>query len=365
MKFKNRVDDLVKNLKAEDLDAVILGNSATIRYFTGLRFNTAAFSMLFVSKVGDVVFLVPTLDYKRVKQTCWIKDIISFPEDNPNYLEPLRGILQDKIVKRIGVEFSTITMDKEILIKEITNAKLVNVENKMLELRAVKDKDEIEIIKASVKIAEMAMNEAMSSLKEGIKEYEISAIAQSVMMKKGAETLSFEPFVMIGENSWLPQRFSTSKELKLGEMGIFDMGCVYEGYCSDITRTFSLGGLTDEQKHIFDIAYKAQQKAIKAVKPGVTAEDIDEVARSFISENGYGKYFPHITGHGVGLSVHEAPIIDVGDKTVLKPNMVITIEPGIYIEGVGAARVEDMVLVTDDGYELLTNAPRELERRLI
>ena len=256
-------------------------------------------------------------------------------------------------------------MDKEILIKEITNAKLVNVENKMLELRAVKDKDEIEIIKASAKIAEMAMNEAMSSLKEGIKEYEISAIAQSVMMKKGAETLSFEPFVMIGENSWLPQRFSTSKELKLGEMGIFDMGCVYEGYCSDITRTFSLGGLTDEQKHIFDIAYKAQQKAIKAVKPGVTAEDIDEVARSFISENGYGKYFPHITGHGVGLSVHEAPIIDVGDKTVLKPNMVITIEPGIYIEGMGAARVEDMVLVTDDGYELLTNAPRELERRLI
>lgn len=364
MKFQNRIDDLVNLLNKEDLDAVILGNKANVRYFTGIRFNTASFSILFVSKEGDVTFLTAALDYNRAKKTCWIKDIRKFPEDNPNYLEPLKQVLQGKNYRRIGVEFSTVTVEREILIKEVAKGQLINIENEMLKLRIIKDKDEIENIKVAAKIADKAMTEALMVIRDGIKEYEISAVAQNVMMKEGAEGLSFEPFVMSGENSWLPQRFSTDKQFKKGELALFDMGCIFNGYCSDITRTFTLGGLSDEQKQLFQIAYRAQQKAIEAVRPGVTAEEIDKVARDFIADNGYGDYFPHLTGHGLGLDIHEMPIVDVGIKTVLEPGMIITIEPGIYVEGIGASRVEDMVLVTEDGYELLTNAPRELDRRI-
>lgn len=360
MDFKKRVDNLVNLLQEKDLDAAILGDRSNVRYFTGLRFNAASFSILFVSKDGDVVFLTAVLDYNRVKKTCWVKDIRKFPEDDPNYLQPLKELLYGKNIRRVGVEFSAVTVERQNLIKEVTNAELVNVENDLLTLRMAKEREEIEIIRASAKIAEKAMNEAMQSIKEGIKEYEISAIAQNVMMKEGAEGLSFEPFVMTGENAWLPQRFSSAKELKKGELGLFDMGCIYQGYCSDITRTFSLGGLSSEQKHLFQVAYEAQQIAVKAVKPGIAAEEVDKVARDYITEKGFGKYFPHLTGHGLGLNIHEMPIVDVGSKIVLKPGMIVTVEPGIYVEGIGAARVEDMVLVTEDGYELLTNAPREL-----
>ncbi|HHW03972.1 MAG TPA: aminopeptidase P family protein [Thermoanaerobacterales bacterium] len=360
MNYKRRVDKLIEFFQEKDLDAVILGDRANVRYFTGMRFNTASFSILFISKNGDVVLLTAVLDYKRVKRNCWIKDIRKFPEDDPNYLNPLKELLYGRNIKRVGVEFSTVTVERENLIKEVTNAELVNIENDLLRLRMVKDMEEIEIIRAAAKIAEKAMINAVESIREGIKEYEVSAIAQDVMMREGAEGLSFEPFVMSGENAWLPQRFSSDKELKKGELVLFDMGCVYRGYCSDITRTFSLGGLSDEQKHLFRVAYEAQQKAIEAVKPGMAAEDIDKAARDYITQKGYGKYFPHLTGHGLGLSIHEMPIVDVGSKILLEPGMIVTIEPGIYVEGLGAARVEDMVLVTDGGYELLTNAPREL-----
>jgi len=360
MNNKRRVDKLIGLLQEKGLDAVILGDRANVRYFTGMRFNTASFSILFVSKNGDVVLLTAVLDYNRVKRNCWIKDIRKFPEDDPNYLNPLKELLYGRNIKRVGVEFSTVTVERENLIKEVTNAELVNIENDLLRLRMVKDMEEIEIIRIAAKIAEKAMIKAVESIREGVKEYEVSAIAQDVMMREGAEGLSFEPFVMSGENAWLPQRFSSDKELKKGELVLFDMGCVYRGYCSDITRTFSPGSLSDEQKHLFRVAYEAQQKAIEAVKPGVAAEDIDKAARDYITQKGYGKYFPHLTGHGLGLSIHEMPIVDVGSKILLEHGMIVTIEPGIYVEGLGAARVEDMVLVTDGGYELLTNAPREL-----
>ena len=141
---------------------------------------------------------------------------------------------------------------------------------------------------------------------------------------------------------------------------ILDLGAIYEGYCSDLTRTFGLGDLTRAQEKIFKVALKAQQAAIAAIKPGMIAAKIDAVAREIIQREGYGEYFPHLTGHGVGLSIHELPIIDKGVETPLTSGMVTTIEPGIYLAGVGAARIEDMVLVTDTGYELLTKAEREL-----
>jgi Xaa-Pro aminopeptidase len=360
MNLENRVKKISKKLQEQNIDIVVLFNSSNIRYFTDLRMNDAAESIVVITNESKITYIVPILDYNRAIRTCWIKNIVPFPEDNPNYLMPLRQIFKNKKITKIGIEQDVITYYKLNFLKEIFDVEIIPVDDLLINLRAVKTEEEIKLIRKAANIVDKAMQESLKSLREGIKEVEISAYAKYIMEKEGAEGPSFQPFVMSGGNAWLPQRFSSDKKLKKGELVLFDVGAIYKGYCSDLTRTFSLGNLNDKQKEIFDVAYLAQREAIKAVKPGMKASDIDKIARDIIAEKGYGKYFPHITGHGLGISVHEKPIIDIKVDDKLEPNMVITIEPGIYLEGVGAARVEDMVLVTKEGHELLTKTKREL-----
>jgi len=360
MNLENRVKKISKKLQEQNIDVVVLFNSSNIRYFTDLRMNDAAESIVVITNESEISYIVPILDYNRAIKTCWIEKIVPFPEDNPNYLMPLRQIFKNKKITKIGIEQDVITYYKLNFLKEIFDVEIIPVDDLLIDLRAVKTDEEIKLIRKAANIVDKAMQESLKSLREGIKEVEISAYAKYIMEKEGAEGPSFQPFVMSGENAWLPQRFSSDKKLKRGELVLFDVGAIYKGYCSDLTRTFSLGNLNDKQKEIFDVAYLAQREAIKAVKPGMKASDIDKIARDIIAEKGYGKYFPHITGHGLGISIHEKPIIDIKVNDKLEPNMVITIEPGIYLEGVGAARVEDMVLVTKEGHEVLTNTEREL-----
>ena len=171
---------------------------------------------------------------------------------------------------------------------------------------------------------------------------------------------SFEPFMMSGQDAWLPRRVASAKPLKQGELVLFDMGVLCDGYCSDLTRTFAVGEASEAQRRLFEVAWKAQRAAVAAIRPGATAGEVDAAAREIIEDEGWGEYFPHLTGHGVGLSIHEPPIVDRNVDTVLLPGMVTTVEPGIYLPGVGAARVEDMVLITSTGGEVLTAADREL-----
>jgi Xaa-Pro aminopeptidase len=360
MNLKNRVKKFSDEMKMKDIDISIIFGSANIRYFTNLRMNKNAESILVITSEGEISYLVPRLDLSRAKKYCWIEKIISFPEDNPNYLIPLKSILNGRKISRIGIEVDTVTLYKVNFLKEIFDAELIPVDELLIDIRAVKTSKEIELIRESARIADKAMQESLKLLHEGIKESDISSHAKYIIEKEGGEGCSFEIFVMSGENAWLPQRISTSKEIKSGELVLFDMGAVYEGYCSDMTRTFTVGGLNSEQKNIFNIAYMAQQEAIKAIKPGMKASEIDHVARSIIEESGYGNNFPHLTGHGIGISIHEKPILDRGVEYILKSNMVVTVEPGIYVDGIGSARIEDMVLITDSGCEILTSTDRLL-----
>lgn len=360
MNYSARVDKLSLELQKKNIDAAILFSYSNIRYFTGVRINEAIDTILIISNEGEVTYLVPVLDYTRITNTCWIDNVITFPEDNPNYLTPLGEIFGDKKINTVGIEKDTITFHKMNFLNEILQARLVPIDDLLIGIRAVKTDDEIAIIREAARIADKAMQASLGLLREGITEAEISSYASYIMKKEGAEGDSFEPFVMSGKNAWLPQRFSSNKKINIGEMIIFDMGAKYEGYCSDLTRTFSLGGLNKEQKEIFNIAYSAQKEAISAVKPGIRASELDKIARDYISRHGFGKYFPHITGHGLGISIHETPILDKDSDTILEANMVVTVEPGIYMKDIGAARVEDMVLVTKDGYEVLTSTERML-----
>jgi Xaa-Pro aminopeptidase len=360
MDYKKRINKLMQLIREKDLDGVIIGDRASVRYFTGIRLNTASFSILYASRNEKIIYLTEVLDYNRIKRNCWIGDIRKFPEDSPNYLKPLEKVLRENKIERLGIEFNSTTIERERIIRQVTRSKLVPIDKALLELRSIKDDEEVKLIKRAAEIVDKGMEDALKQLKVGLREYELAAIAQATMIEEGAEGLSFEPFVMSGINSWLPQRFSSTKKINKGELIVFDVGCVYKGYCSDLTRTFSLGGLAEDQKDIFRAAFEAQKRALESVKPEMRAKEIDQTARNYIIEEGYGEYFPHLTGHGLGLSEHELPIIDKDSKAKLKLGMVLTIEPGIYIKGIGGARIEDMVLVTREGHEVLTNSTREL-----
>jgi Xaa-Pro aminopeptidase len=292
-----------------------------------------------------------------------MEHIIAFPEDTPNYLDALQDLVTPSTTY-VGIEKDAVSLEQAEYIRRLSNdnCQFVDVRELTSKLRTVKSEHEIAVLKKAADIASRAMEKIQEAVRPGVSEAELSGWAEYLMNEACAEGSSFEPFFMSGENAWLPQRVSSQKTLREGEMALFDMGAIYEGYCSDTTRTFAVGKVTPKQRELFQVAREAQQAAIEAVRPGELASKVDAAARTVIERAGYGDFFPHLTGHGVGLSIHEAPIIDEGEGMVLQSGMVVTVEPGIYLPGVGAARIEDMVVVTDSGCEVLTSAPRGLTR---
>ena len=361
--FSRRVDTLIDLMRGQGLDLALLFDRDNIRYFTGFRLNRAVSSMLAISPTEGVTYIVAKLDLNRAKRDCWIDRIISFPEDTPNYLDVLHTLISPA-TRSIGTEKDTISLAQADYLKNIAgdNRELVDVRPLTTKLRVIKSSQEIESLRQAADIASHAMEQVQGAIRSGMREAELSAWVTYLMAQDGAEGPSFEPFFMSGENAWLPQRISSLKALREGELALLDMGAIYGGYCSDTTRTFAVGDVSARQREIFHVAREAQKAAIDFVRPGVVASDVDAAARTVIEDAGYGEFFPHLTGHGVGLSSHEAPIIDRGVDMILEPGMVFTVEPGVYVPRVGAARVEDMVVVTDSGCELLTSAPRGLTR---
>ena len=191
-------------------------------------------------------------------------------------------------------------------------------------------------------------------------EREIGLELEFTMKKLGADALSFPSIIASGVRGALPHGQATDKIVSSGEMLTLDFGCVYEGYCSDMTRTIALGQPDDRMIEVYNVVLEAQEKALEAVKAGVTGAQLDKIARDIIKDNGYGEYFGHGLGHGVGRMVHEEPFISIRGDKPLREGMIITDEPGIYIPGIGGVRIEDLILVKEDGYELLSNSPKEL-----
>jgi Xaa-Pro aminopeptidase len=361
MNYASRVDALVERMRENGLDLVLLFDRDNIRYFTGFRLNRVVTSILAVSPDEGPTYIVAKLDLNRAKRGGWIDRVIPFPEDAPNYLDALCPLFGGS-GGRIGIEKDSLSLAQAEYLRGLSGEKseFVDVRAITSELRAIKSDAEIACLRRAAEIASCVMERVQEAVRPGVREIELSSWTEYLMGQEGAEGASFEPFFMSGENAWLPQRVSSQKVLAEGELALLDMGAIYDGYCSDITRTFAIGDISPEQERIFRVARQAQRAAIEAVRPGVRACDVDAAARSVIEDAGFGDCFPHLTGHGIGVSTHEAPIVDRGSDTILQPGMVLTVEPGIYLPGVGAARVEDMIVVTPSGCEVLTSAPREL-----
>jgi len=355
-----RVQTLREKMDAKEIDLTVLYERANVRYFAGWRQNTTSFSILFITQ-DDLIYFVPQLDKNAVDKECWIPSSQTYviPE-NPakKFKDLIDG--KNRTIENIGIESETILNSRLKNIEKNFDCEISDVQPLINSMRIRKTKEEQKNIREGALALSEVISEIVDLAEEGMKEKELTAEAKKLMDVAGGETYSFEPFAMSGENSWLPHRTSTEKRIRKGEFILIDMGLIWNGYATDITRTFILGEADDDQEDFFDVAYEAQKEAKKMVKPGVKAKKVHERAEKIFEEYGLSEYFPHLTGHGIGLETHEGPILDENQNVELKSGMVVTVEPGIYKKGIGGARVEDMLLVTEDGHEELTTAERKL-----
>ena len=242
---------------------------------------------------------------------------------------------------------------------ENLSGELVPADTLMARLRMVKDAGEVECIRQAAAVADQVFGDLAGWLQPGMTELEATLELENRMRRLGASGTSFDTILASGERSALPHGVSSDRIIGIGDMVVLDFGCVVRHYCSDMTRTFYVGEPGPEEIRVYDIVQRARQEAIEAVRPGISAREVDRVARDIITGEGYGRFFGHGTGHGVGLEIHEEPGVSPRSETLLMENMVITVEPGIYLEGRFGVRIEDLVLVSAGGCEVLSRSSRE------
>ncbi|HZY10969.1 MAG TPA: Xaa-Pro peptidase family protein [Bacteroidota bacterium] len=262
---------------------------------------------------------------------------------------------------RVGFDGNTVTYSQFKELKKIfPKVKLLPKSGCIDDLASIKEPDEVNKIRMAASITDKTFAEILLLLRPGVRELDIAAEISYRQRKSGAESDAFEPIVVSGERSALPHGRATSKPVAHGDVVTLDFGCVYEGYHSDLTRTIVIGKVKPELKKIYTIVLNAQLKALKAAKSGVKAKDLDAVARDYINGEGYGKFYRHSLGHGLGLQIHEPPRISNRSNAILNRGNVVTIEPGIYIPKLGGVRIEDDIVITNGRCENLTRSPKEL-----
>lgn len=361
--FTPRIKNLKSLLTRKNLSTLLILKDENIYYLTGFYGANSA-SMLLVIK--DVLYLIISPIYaEQAKKSIENSDIniVCYGKDR---FKKISDILEGYSCKTVGIEGKNISYTDFKKLEKILSRqdkKIKNCDGIVEELRELKDESEISKIKKACNITDKAFE---SIIKEGahkiagLTELELAFYIEELMIKNRSEGKSFDIIAAYGKNSSMPHYSPGNKRIKNGIV-LLDFGCKYEYYCSDITRTIFMGDkkICNEFRKIYDIVLEAQLMAIDKCREGVLASELDILARKFISSKGYGSNFVHTLGHGVGLEVHEEPVIGQVSKKVLKENMVITIEPGIYIENFGGVRIEDMVLVKKNTCEVLYRARKD------
>lgn len=279
------------------------------------------------------------------------------------YEQKYNNNLKDTVIN-IGFENKNISYEQyKALVDNLTmyNCNFIELADKINSLRIIKNDEEIEYLSRAEKIGDEAFNHILSVLHPGMTELEVALELEIAMKKRGATAVSFDTIAAFGSNSSLPHAKVSDKKLEEGSFLTMDFGCIYNNYCSDMTRTVFIGeNPSERQLLVYNTVLKAQQEALRVIKPGMKCNEVDRVARDVIKDAGFGDYFGHGLGHGVGLFIHEEPRFSPKCNDILKPGVVITVEPGIYLPGEFGVRIEDMVVITEDGYRNLTNSPKEL-----
>ncbi len=269
--------------------------------------------------------------------------------------------LRENCPGTLGIEYKSITFDfYNDMMEKVKPGNIVSADQIIESIRIIKEKQEIDAVKSAAEIANLAFVHILDFIKPGVTERDIALELEFFMRHKGADALAFDTIAASGERGSLPHAVPSSRALKNGDFVTLDFGAKWNGYCSDMTRTVGLGAISAEQKNVYRIVLEAQKAASAVIAANVSASVADSVAREMISGAGYGEYFGHGLGHGVGLEIHEAPTLNALSKDVLKTDMTVTIEPGIYIPGKFGVRIEDLAVVTDNGIISLSTVDKEL-----
>ncbi|WP_353892513.1 type II 3-dehydroquinate dehydratase [Proteinivorax hydrogeniformans] len=348
-----RVAELKKQLKEKGLDAMLVNQPENRQYITGF---TGSSGYVLFTQDKDYFFT----DFRYIEQAKEQLEGFEIVKHGFSPLDDISQYLSNAGVQKLGFEehFATYQAFQRYQ-KAFKNIQVLPAGPIVEEIRKVKDRTEIENTEKAIDIAVAAFEHILGFLKPGIKEVDVALELEFFMRKKGASGLAFETIVASGHRSALPHGIASEKVLEEGDFVKMDFGCVYNGYCSDISRTVVLGKATDKQKKIYDTVLKAQQAAIDNIKAGVSGKKADDYARSVITEAGYGDKFGHGLGHGIGMVVHENPRVSPNSEDILRPGNIITVEPGIYIPEYGGVRIEDMLVITEDGSKNLTKATKE------
>jgi Xaa-Pro aminopeptidase len=359
--FGSRRDRLRKLLGKADVDTLLVTSCPNVTYLTGF---TGDDSFLLVTRSGQIL-LSDARYTTQLEEECPGLDLrIRVPGET--MLDGAVNLCKQAKISRLGIEGDSMTVGyHQRLASKASKVDLVTTTGLVEQLRMIKDKEEIAEIRQAVAIAEKAFAVVRAALRPEQTEKEIADALENQMRLFGGRGASFTPIVGVGDRSALPHYRPAQRRIGDGDFVLIDWGAIGRLYMSDLTRTLVTGKIPPKLQRIYGVVLKAQLQAIEAIRPGKTCEEIDTVARSVIAKAGFGKQFGHGLGHGLGLQIHEAPRFAERQSTKLEPGMVMTVEPGIYLPGFGGVRIEDDVLVTRTGCEVLTSVPKQWEENFV
>ena len=361
----HRFDKLNASLRNSDLDAVILNPGPTLTYLSGLGFHLSERPVvLLYAKDQDPALVLPELELQKVASLPYTLQVFAYPEKPSEWENVFRKAVQVLGLdgKRIGVEPRQLRLLEFRHVKNSApKADFPDASNVLSDLRLKKDKAEIDAMRHAVKIAQDALEATLPFIKVGMTEKEVSSELVVQLLKHGSEPeMPFFPIVSGGPNAANPHASPSDRKLQTGDLLVIDWGAAYAGYISDLTRTFAVGQVDAEYEKIHKIVQEANAAGRAAGKTGAPCAAVDKATRDVIEKAGYGVYFTHRTGHGIGMEGHEEPYMRGDNMQLLEPGMAYTVEPGIYLPGRNGARIEDNVVVTETGVDVLSDMPREI-----
>ena len=354
-RLEMRPNAVRKLIESSDLDGILFTSLENIRYLSDFTGSDAAL----ILTLKDSFFLTDSRYWTQAEEEVKASQIVHYKKK----MDGIASLLLDLRLKKIGFESSSLTFSihQSLMEKLAKKAEFQPLEKEIKNLRAFKDAQELALIRTSIDFSSKAFLHIAEMLREGVAEREVALEMEFFMKKNGAQALGFDIIIASGKRSALPHGRASDKRIEKGDFILIDFGSDFRGYYSDQTRTLICGKPSPKQEEIYQIVKDAHDKAIEKVRPGIPICEVDQAARDYIQEQGYGDYFGHGTGHGIGLAIHEDPVVNSENKDLLREGMVFTIEPGIYIPDWGGVRIEDMVRVTSQGVEVLTYLPTELK----
>lgn len=350
---RQRIERLRLALQELQLEAILITNPFNRKYLTGF---TGSSGLLIVT--ADRCILLT--DFRYMSQAPLQAKYCEVMEHQPKAILSVKDLLAKLHVKRLGIEQNDLTYGTYLSYSvDLNNTQLIATDQVVEKLRMYKDTFELQVMQEACDLADQTFTYIQSHLKTGVSEQEIALEMEIYMRRHGATSSSFDTIVASGHRSSLPHGVASDKLLGTNEFVKLDFGAYYKGYCSDLTRTVGLGKPTAKHKEIYDIVLHAQLTTLDKLKAGMTGQEANAIARDIIVKAGYDEYFGHGTGHGLGMQIHEAPRLNLTSTTILEPGMTVTVEPGIYLPGFGGVRIEDDVVITDNGIRILTHSTKD------